>query len=125
MDTNAPIKLRRDCEALLIPSGEKVTLNKDSSVVVTQALGGSYTVMTERGFMARISGKDADALGEEVVAVPAAPPPGSVEEVEKLVWEQLKTVFDPEIPMNVVELGLVYLCYVSPNPEGGFDVKVN
>ena len=127
MKADEAITLRRDCEGILIPHGDKLTLPAGSQVRVTQSLGGSYTVMTDRGHMVRIVGKDADALGMEV---PAAARPGSsaaakeTEEVEKLVWEQLKTCFDPEIPVNIVDLGLIYHCQVTSLAEGGNKVEV-
>lgn len=127
MKSDAPITLRRDCEAILIPSGDQLRLQAGSQVWVTQSLGGSYTVTTDRGYMVRIAGKDADALGMEsaVTLQPrtSAKAQGSVE-IEKLVWDQLKTCFDPEIPINIVDLGLVYHCRVMPLPEGGNKVEV-
>jgi len=126
MKTNEPIILSRDCEAIQIPSGKKVILPAGSQVTVTQSLGGTYTVVTGQGDMVRIANKDADAIGKEaeasqaekltVVEGPA--------DLEKLVWDQLKTCFDPEIPVNIVDLGLVYHCQVTPLPEGGNKVDV-
>jgi len=126
MKTNEPIILSRDCEANQIPSGEKVMLPAGSRVTVTQSLGGSYTVTTDQGNLVRIANKDADAIGEEAEAsqaerLTAAAGPA---DLEKLVWDQLKTCFDPEIPVNIVDLGLVYHCQVSPLPEGGNKVDV-
>jgi probable FeS assembly SUF system protein SufT len=126
MDGGQPITLRRECEAVLIPSGEKLKLQAGSRVRVTHSLGGSFTVMTDRGHMARIAGKDADALGIE--AGPVAPPAaGGAErsgDVERLVWDRLKTCFDPEIPVNIVDLGLVYHCRVEPRSGGGSRVEI-
>ncbi len=126
MKTNESIILSRDCEAIQIPSGKKVMLPAGSQVTVTQSLGGTYTVVTGQGDMVRIANKDADAIGKEaeasqaekltVVEGPA--------DLEKLVWDQLKTCFDPEIPVNIVDLGLVYHCQVTPLPEGGNKVDV-
>ena len=127
MKSDQSITLSRECEAILIPSGDKVTLPGGSQVMVTQSLGGSYTVTTERGYMVRIAGKDADALGLKRAAAmqpEASVTAGGPEEVEKLVWDQLKTCFDPEIPINIVDLGLVYDCRVSPLAEGGNKVEV-
>jgi probable FeS assembly SUF system protein SufT len=126
MKTNEPIILSRDCEAIQIPSGEKVMLPAGSRVTVTQSLGGSYTVTTDQGYLVRIANKDADAIGEEAEAsqaerLTAAAGPA---DLEKLVWDQLKTCFDPEIPVNIVDLGLVYHCQVTPLPEGGNKVDV-
>src|SRR5665213_1928612 len=107
---NDEILLTRDCEAVLIPAGNKITLHAGEPVVVTQALGGSFTVVIH-GNMARIEAKDADALGKETVPAPAQPPPaaeagGPLEEEQ--VLERLRTCYDPEIPVNIVDLGLVY-----------------
>lgn len=126
MKTNEPIILSRDCEAIQIPSGQKVSLSAGTRVRVTQALGGSYTVTTDQGYLVSISGKDADAIGKEAEAsqaekVTAVEGPA---DLEKLVWDQLKACFDPEIPVNIVDLGLVYHCQVTPLPEGGNKVDV-
>ncbi len=125
--TDRPVILMRDCDAILIPSGEKIRLSAGAQLRVTQSLGGSFTVLTDRGYMARIAGRDADALG---IKSPLARPIGSSAKpeepgaIEKLVWEQLRTCFDPEIPVNIVELGLVYRCQVIPLSEGGNRVEV-
>ncbi len=101
------VKLTRDCDAVLIPSGDGVTLKEGQDVVITQNLGGSFTVIV-LGNMARIDGKDADALGKNAsIPEPEAPPFDGVV-TEETVWEQLKTCYDPEIPVNLVELGLIY-----------------
>ena len=123
METHEPITLTRDCEAILVPSGDRVTLARGSHVRITQALGGSYTVTTDRGSMVRIAGKDADALGLEPSVV--SRPAGEMsEDVEKLVWDQLRACFDPEIPINIVDLGLVYDCRVIPLARGENRVEV-
>jgi len=126
MPTGEPIALRRDVDAVAIPSGGKVQLHAGDEVVVTQSLGGSYTVTTDHGYMVRIAGKDADALGFETTTASTeeAVAPKTAEEMEKAVWEQLSTCYDPEIPVNVVELGLVYNCAVTPVAEGSFNVDV-
>lgn len=125
MPTGEPIALRRDVDAVAIPSGGKVQLHAGDEVVVTQSLGG-YTVTTDHGYMVRIAGKDADALGFEVAAsaTEEAAPPKSTEEMEKAVWDQLRTIYDPEIPVNVVELGLVYNCAITVVSEDSFNVDV-
>ena len=113
----------RDVDAREIPSGTPITLKAGDPVIITQSLGGSYTVMTPVGFLARIDGKDADAIGEQVVAADAAASEGK--SPEEQAWDQLRTCFDPEIPVNIVDLGLVYACALTPLPEGGnrIDVK--
>jgi len=116
--------LSRDVDAAAIPYGDKVPLVAGTTVFITQALGGSYTVMTERGYMVRIEGQDGDAIGEPVVAPPAAAPVAG-RPLQELAWEQLKTCYDPEIPVNMVDLGLVYKCEVTPRPEGGEKVTVH
>jgi probable FeS assembly SUF system protein SufT len=119
--SSEPFTLERDCSAVMVPQGESVVLPAGQVGYITQALGGSFTVYVE-GNLFRIAGNDADALGKE------PPPPleladdASDADVEKLVWQQLRTVFDPEIPINVVELGLVY--DVSLEPAGPDQRKV-
>jgi probable FeS assembly SUF system protein SufT len=124
MNSNEPVILSRDVEASIVPAGTKVTLLKGEQAHVTQSLGGSYTVIVN-GNMFRIAGPDADALGYEATAKPAAPAgPMSQEDVEKQVWEQLKTCYDPEIPVNIVDLGLIYDCAVEPMGTNEFKVSV-
>ncbi|MCF7729830.1 MAG: putative Fe-S cluster assembly protein SufT [Chthoniobacterales bacterium] len=116
MNSQQDIVLKRDCDAIQIPSGTTLTLPAGTQVIVTQSLGGTYTVATPGG-LARIDEKDADALGlekMESVAPIKTVPEGTLEEA---VWQQLKTVFDPEIPVNVVDLGLIYDCIITPAEE--------
>ncbi len=108
-----PIKLLRSCEAVMIPAGTRVVIPEGTEVNVAQSLGGSFTVYVD-GNLLRIAGKDADALGREVQEGPKLPENPSDADVEKLVWEQLKTCYDPEIPINIVDLGLVYECKLMP-----------
>jgi probable FeS assembly SUF system protein SufT len=103
----------RDVEVAAIPYGDRLTLAAGSTVHVTQALGGSFTAMTDRGYMVRIEGKDADAIGETPVAPPSAEELQG-KSVQERAWDQLKTCFDPEIPVNIVDLGLVYECTLAP-----------
>lgn len=117
------IELKRDCNVTLIPSGEKLKLWEGDRVVVTQALGGSFTVKTEMGYLALINALDADVLGlentmEEEIAVEGEP-----FNLEKVI-EKLETVFDPEIPVNVVDLGLIYVCKAHPLTDGGHQVEI-
>lgn len=107
--------LTRDVEASVVPVGTKVTLQKGEQAHITQSLGGTYTVIVN-GNMFRIESKDADALSIEVAIAPPAPTssgPLTQEELEKKVWESLKTCYDPEIPVNIVDLGLIYDCHLT------------
>jgi len=113
----------RDCEATVVPAGERIEIPEGTVGMLTQALGGSYTVYID-GNLYRIEGKDADAIGREPVEPPELPPDASDEDVEKLAWEQMKTCYDPEIPINIVDLGLVYECRVQPTERGGREVQV-
>jgi probable FeS assembly SUF system protein SufT len=105
--SSEPFTLERDCAAIMVPQGEPVVLPAGQIGYITQALGGSFTVYVE-GNLFRIAGNDADALGKEPLPPLELADNASDADVEKLVWQQLRTVFDPEIPINVVELGLVY-----------------
>src|SRR6266567_3930925 len=119
MTTNGPVTLARDVEASVVPVGTKVTLLKGEGAFITQSLGGSYTVVV-RGNMFRIEGKDADALGLESAAAKAgsgAASEATPEALEKQIWEALRTCYDPEIPVNIVDLGLIYDCKVIPRPD--------
>jgi probable FeS assembly SUF system protein SufT len=113
----------RDLDVTVIPYGEKIPLKQGSTVYITQSLGGSHTAMTDMGYMVRIEGKDADAIGEMVVAGPSAEELAQKPLVD-LAWDQLKTCYDPEIPVNIVDLGLVYSCDVAPTEAGGQKVTV-
>ncbi len=117
------VELARDCDAVQVPSGDKVRMQKGTEVTITQSLGGTFTIQAPAyGGLFRIASKDADALGKEVVESAAAAADGG--NVESMVWEQLKTCFDPEIPVNIVDLGLVYGMTVTAKPEGGSIVQV-
>lgn len=118
---NSTVTLTRDCEAAQVPYGTVQKLPAGTAVRVMQRLGGNYTVVTQQGFMMRIDAKDADALGlpTEAQAVESA-----TEFSEKLVWDQLKTVYDPEIPVNVVDLGLIYSCQIT-TVEGGHKIDID
>ena len=122
-ELHTPIKLNRDCEATRIPSGERLKLSRGESVVVTQALGGSLTVRTEEGRLVRIAVLDADALGFQSRPEKEASAGAEPFSLEKVI-EKLKTVFDPEIPVNVVDLGLIYVCVAHPLPDGGHRVEI-
>ena len=114
MSSEEPVTLVRDVEAAIIPVGERVTLKQGEQAYITQTLGGSYTVIVN-GNMFRIEGKDADALGQEVAAKPAGTgAPVTQEQLEKEIWNQLRSCYDPEIPVNIVDLGLIYDCHITP-----------
>lgn len=115
--SSEPFTLERDCQAVMVPQGETVTLPAGQIGYITQALGGSFTVYVE-GNLFRIAGNDADALGKEPPRPIELEDGASDDEVEKLVWQQLRTCFDPEIPINVVELGLVYDVSLDSAEEG-------
>jgi len=119
MYSNDSVTLARDVEASVVPVGTKVTLQKGEQAYITQSLGGTYTVVVN-GNMFRIDSKDADALGLEAGAKPTktTSQPRTKEELEKEVWNQLKTCYDPEIPVNIVDLGLIYDCQLAPIGEG-------
>ncbi len=121
--TSEPVKFDRDCSAVMVPSGEVVSLPAGSVGYITQALGGSFTVYVE-GNLFRISGRDADAIGKEALPLPVLDDGASDEEVERVVWDQLRTCFDPEIPVNIVDLGLVYECNFSRLADNSRRVEV-
>jgi probable FeS assembly SUF system protein SufT len=115
--SSEPFTLERDCQAVMVPQGETVTLPAGQIGYITQALGGSFSVYVE-GNLFRIAGNDADALGKEPPRPIELDDGATDEDVEKLVWQQLRTCFDPEIPINVVELGLVYDVSLASDDEG-------
>ena len=121
--------LTRDVEASVVPVGTKVTLQKGEQAHITQSLGGTYTVIVN-GNMFRIESKDGDALGIEAPVASAgsatATPSGPLtqEELEKKVWESLKTCYDPEIPVNIVDLGLIYDCHLTPIGPDNYKAEV-
>lgn len=127
MQENKPVTLNRDCDAVLIPVGTPITLPQGSVVLITQALGGSYTV-NANGNLARVDASNADALGFEVeenlqpTAGKEITGDGTVAEV--LIWDQLRTCYDPEIPINIVELGLIYECNITPLGADGNRVDI-
>ena len=122
-NTQEPVTLSRTCEAIEIPSGRKIELFKGTHLTILQSLGGAYTVVTDQGAMASIAGRDADAIGKPVPPQPKVEGELTDESIEKMVWDQLKTCYDPEIPHNIVDLGLVYECKFLP-VEGGKRVAI-
>jgi probable FeS assembly SUF system protein SufT len=123
MVTREPRTLSRDVEVAAIPYGDKITLTSGTTVYITQALGGSYTAMTDHGYLVRVEGTDADAIGEEATT-PLTAEDVAGRSTEEVAWEQLKTVFDPEIPVNIVDLGLVYECQVEKIENGKEKIRV-
>ena len=121
--SSEPVRFDRDCAVVLVPQGEAVTLPAGSIGYITQALGGSWTVFVE-GNLFRVAGKDADAIGKEPPEPLLLPEGADDAAVEQMVWKQLRTCFDPEIPINVVELGLVYEATVSRRDDGERTVEV-
>ncbi|MGH7814278.1 MAG: putative Fe-S cluster assembly protein SufT [Candidatus Binataceae bacterium] len=118
------VELTRECEAIEIPAGNQVRLEAGLEVFITQTLGGTFTVnVPARGGLFRIASRDADALGKtpEEANAPAAGGGGTL---EAMVWEQLKTCYDPEIPVNIVDLGLVYGMEIKDAPEGGKKIEI-
>tara|TARA_B100002049_G_scaffold107498_2_gene79279 strand:+ start:1420 stop:2004 length:585 start_codon:yes stop_codon:yes gene_type:complete len=109
MPSNEPVTFQRDCEAVLIPAGDTVEIPVGTHGNITQALGGSFTVYIA-GNLIRIAGENADAIGQEPPEPLRLPEGAGNDDVEAMVWEQMRTVFDPEIPINLVDLGLVYQC---------------
>jgi len=122
--TNEPFTIERDVTAVIIPIGEVVTLREGTAGFITQALGGSFTVYVE-GNLFRIAGADADAIGKEPEPPPAIPKNATDSDIEEVIWNQLRTCYDPEIPVNIVDLGLIYRCEVQSLPDGKRSINVD
>jgi len=125
MSSDGWVVLRRDCSAVAIPGGHPLALRAGSRVRIRQALGGRFVVVTSLGVVARVDGRDADALGlraEDAAPAAAGAPPGSLQE---RVWRELRTCFDPEIPVNIVELGLIYGLNVVALGGGEHEVQID
>jgi len=120
------IELTRDCEAVQIPQGTIVTVPKGTLAVITQALGDTYTLqLPTLGGLVRVADKDADALGKKSKGQPPATATATNGTIsEEMVWEELKQVYDPEIPINVVDLGLIYNLQIEPLASGKSNIKV-
>jgi len=116
------VTFSRSAEAIMIPSGEKVLVPKGAQATITQSLGGTYTLITDRGLMVRISGHEVESIGKAPQENPDVKPEEvTPEKLEEMVWDTLRTCYDPEIPVNIVDLGLVYLCEVK---EGDVHIKM-
>ena len=122
--TSQPCTFERDCEVVMIPIGDEVTIPAGTVGYITQALGGSFTVFVD-GNLFRIAGIDADAIGKKPVLPPSLPENATDDDVESLLWEQMKTVYDPEIPVNIVDLGLIYRCEMRTTEDGERVVDVD
>jgi probable FeS assembly SUF system protein SufT len=120
---NEPFVVSREVKAVIVPAGVEINLKPGQAGYITQALGGSFTVYME-GNLFRISGEDADAIGKEPVKPPELPPNATEDDVRELAWAQMRTCYDPEIPINIVDLGLVYDCTVQQNEDGTRTVEV-
>lgn len=116
-------KLVRNCSATAIPSGEAITLNEGESVFITQTLGGNVTVRTDRGLF-RIASMDVDAFEQIDLGESATSESSSEEFSEEAIWEAMKQVFDPEIPINIVDLGLIYDMQAQDLGDGMYSVAV-
>src|SRR5919204_1507834 len=126
MNMREEVTLSRNADAVMIPSGERVLIPAGAHATITQSLGGSYTLITDRGLMVRVSGNEVEAIGKtpENVAELKESEELTPQKLEELVWDQLKTCYDPEIPVNIVDLGLVYSCIITPLSEGGNKVEI-
>ena len=126
MNVREEVVVSRNAEAVMIPSGERVLVPQGAHATITQSLGGTYTLITDRGLMVRISGKEVEAIGKTPQEVPQVEEGEQLtpDKLEAMVWDQLKTCFDPEIPVNIVDLGLVYLCELEDTEDGRKDVKI-
>jgi probable FeS assembly SUF system protein SufT len=121
---NEPVIIHRDVEAIMVPSGQAITLKMGLAGYITQALGGSFTLYVE-GNLYRIPGEQADAIGKEVTRPPTLPPNATEDDVRELAWQQMRSCYDPEIPINIVDLGLVYECKVTANEQQSRDLQVS
>jgi probable FeS assembly SUF system protein SufT len=121
---NEPFVIGRPVEAIMVPAGNAITLQPGVAGYITQALGGSFTLYVE-GNLYRLSGENADAIGKQVSKAPELPPNATEDDVKELVWKQMRGCYDPEIPVNIVDLGLVYECNVTPAADGTRLVNIN
>jgi probable FeS assembly SUF system protein SufT len=120
---NEPIVVRRDVKAVAIPAGVDVTLKVGQVGYITQALGGSFTVYVD-GNLFRIPGGEADAIGMTVAKAPEVPPGASTDDIRNVIWQQLRTCYDPEIPVNIVDLGLIYACDLIEHADATRTVEI-
>ncbi|MBK7250473.1 MAG: putative Fe-S cluster assembly protein SufT [Gammaproteobacteria bacterium] len=123
MHENEPVVIQREVSAVIVPAGAEVKLVPGQTGYITQALGGSFTLYID-GNLFRLSGADADAIGKEVERHSELPPNATEQDIERLVWERLRTCYDPEIPINIVDLGLIYDCSVAAGTDGTRTVSI-
>jgi probable FeS assembly SUF system protein SufT len=122
MSNQSSATITRKVDVTRIPSGERITLSEGAEVVITQALGGSFTILVpSQAGLYRVEGPDADAIGQ---TVPAGATTASDAGLEQGIWDQLRTCFDPEIPVNIVDLGLIYSLDINPVEGGGHNVLI-
>jgi probable FeS assembly SUF system protein SufT len=120
---NEPFVISREVDAVMVPAGTPIKLVPGLAGYITQSLGGSFTLYVE-GNLYRLAGENADAIGKEVSKPPELPPDATADDVKQLAWNQMRSCYDPEIPVNIVDLGLVYECEVQSNEDGTRDLKV-
>lgn len=122
------VTIKREVGAIQIPDGNRTVITEGTKVLITQQLGGSFTVMTDRGAMYRIDDRNADALGKDVSAearpAPQDEAPPDAEDLERMIWDKMRKCFDPEIPVNVVDLGLIYDCQILPQDDGTYRIEI-
>ena len=121
--SHEPFVIQREVDAVMVPSGHAIKLQPGLAGFISQALGGSFTLYIE-GNLYRLAGSEADAIGKEPIEVPELPPNATEEDVKALAWKQMATCYDPEIPINIVDLGLIYDCMVAPNDDGTRSIEV-
>jgi probable FeS assembly SUF system protein SufT len=125
--SNEPVAFERECEVSMIPSGELITLPEGAFGYITQDMGGSFTIFIE-GNLFRLAGKDADAIGKTASIIPEIHNSNDPEEIKNTIWNQLKSCYDPEIPVNIVDLGIIYSCDITSgkirNEEQTYEVAI-
>jgi probable FeS assembly SUF system protein SufT len=121
--SHEPFVIQREVDAVMVPSGHSIKLQPGLAGFISQALGGSFTLYIE-GNLYRLAGREADAIGKEPIEVPELPPNATEEDVKALAWKQMATCYDPEIPINIVDLGLIYDCTVAANDDGTRSIAV-
>ena len=118
-----PFVIQREVDAVMVPSGHAIKLQPGLAGFISQALGGSFTLYIE-GNLYRLAGSEADAIGKERMLTPELPPNATEDDVRELAWQQMRSCYDPEIPINIVDLGLIYECSATANDDGTRNVAV-